>query len=246
MTFPNNDRILAMLLRWKTACMGSTTVDLREFFADDPDVREHPELLTELENWQRDIERIERYNGGSEDPPEIPGFRTDGLIGEGGMGVVYHARDVKLHRSVAVKWIRGGHFAGEAAKQRFINEAMLASRLEHANIVRIYQYGEAGGLAYLVMDYMDGGSLAQFWGNRPQSPRTVAEAVEILSQAVAYAHRKYVIHRDLKPSNILLTADGTPKISDFGLARALDVDSDITKTGVPLGTFSYMAPEQAR
>ncbi|MCA9050417.1 MAG: protein kinase, partial [Planctomycetaceae bacterium] len=245
MTPSEEDQLIALCVRWKEANADLRTTDPRDFFADDPIVCRQPELLSEFPACLRNIERLEKFARDPESPPEIPGFLTGEVIGEGGMGIVYRGFEVGLQRTVAVKWIRGGRFAGESARQRFLNEAQFTSRLEHANIVRVYRYGELDGLAYLIMEFVKGGNLSQLWKNNPQPPRSTAETVEILARAVAYAHRRNVIHRDLKPSNVLQSSDGTPRISDFGLARALDAESDITRTGVPLGTFCYMAPEQA-
>src|SRR5262249_42165963 len=128
---------------------------------------------------------------------------------------------------------------------RFRSEAEAVARLQHANIVQIHDVGEQDGRPYFALEYVEGGSLAQRLGGTPQPSRPAAELVRTLAAAMDAAHRRGVVHRDLKPANVLLTADGTPKIADFGLAKRLDADTGHTRTGAVVGTPSYMAPEQA-
>src|SRR5262249_50622558 len=135
--------------------------------------------------------------------------------------------------------------AGPAEVLRFRTEAEAVARLQHPNIVQIHEVGEHQGQPYCALEYLRGGTLAARLARTPQPTRWSAELVRTLALAVAAAHRAGIVHRDLKPSNVLLTEDGTPKISDFGLAKCLDEDADQTRTGVILGTPSYMAPEQA-
>jgi hypothetical protein len=129
---------------------------------------------------------------------------------------------------------------------RFRKEAQAIARLQHPDIVRIHDVGQAGGLPYLSLEFLDGGSLAQRIQGRPQDITQAARTIHILARAIHAAHLQGIVHRDLKPANILLTADGRPKIADFGLARRLGDNSDQTRTGSILGTPDYMAPEQAR
>src|SRR5439155_24716563 len=125
-------------------------------------------------------------------------------------------------------------------------EAEAVARLQHPNIVQIYEVGEQGGRPFLSLEYVDGGSLAQRLDDAPQPPAAAARLVETLARAVHAAHRQQVVHRDLKPANILLTADGVAKVTDFGLAKRLDAETAaVTRTGTVLGTPGYMAPEQA-
>jgi serine/threonine-protein kinase len=166
-------------------------------------------------------------------------------IGRGGMGVVYRARHEALKRPVALKMILAGGHAGAQERARFRVEAEAAARLQHPNIVQIHEVGEADGLPYCALEFVEGGSLADRLGGGPLPPREAARLVEALARAMQLAHSRNVVHRDLKPANVLLAPDGTPKITDFGLARQLDSDAGQTQTGVLLGTPSYMAPEQA-
>jgi serine/threonine protein kinase len=172
-------------------------------------------------------------------------YRIVRKIAEGGMGVVYEACKEPLQRTVAVKVVRCGWLAGEAALRRFRTEAQAIARLDHPHIVRIYDYDECDGTPYFTMELMAGGSLSDKLHGEPLPERDAALLVETLARAVQYAHDNKVLHRDLKPANVLLAADGTPKLSDFGLAKLLDADGRQTHTDAVMGTPSYMSPEQA-
>jgi len=172
------------------------------------------------------------------------GYVIERELGRGGMGVVYQARHVALQRTVALKMILAGDYAGQAELQRFRTEAEAIARLQHPNIVQIYEVGEQNGLPYFSLEFCDGGSLDRKLNGTPLPPLEAANLVETLARAMQVAHDKGIIHRDLKPANILLAADGTPKITDFGLAKKLD-EAGHTATGAIVGTPSYMAPEQA-
>ncbi len=177
--------------------------------------------------------------------PAIPGYELLDVLGRGGMGVVYRARQLGFNRLVALKMIRAGAAAEPGEYARFRIEAEAVARLRHPNIVPVYDIGEADGCPYFSMEHLDGGSLAARARTEPLSPRRAAEVVEALARAMHHAHVLGVVHRDLKPSNVLLDADGTPKVTDFGLARLLDADVTRTASEVVLGTACYMAPEQA-
>jgi hypothetical protein len=177
--------------------------------------------------------------------PCLPGYSVEGVLGRGGMGVVYRARHLALNRPVALKMIRAGASSSASALARFRSEAQAAARLQHPNIVQIYEVGEHDGLPYCALELVEGGSLAAKVGKERPAPREAARLVEVLAGAMHFAHCRNVVHRDLKPANVLLAADGTPKVTDFGLARQLDTDSGQTRPGVVMGTPSYMAPEQA-
>jgi WD40 repeat protein len=173
------------------------------------------------------------------------GYEVRGELGRGGMGVVYLAWNLGLNRPCALKMILAGPHAGSVAAARFRVEAEAAARLHHPGIVQVYHVGEAGGLPFLELEFVSGGSLDRVLDGTPWTPRAAAKMVEGLSRAMALAHRKGLIHRDLKPANILLDQDGSPKITDFGLAKNLDWDGGLTKTQAILGSPSFMAPEQA-
>jgi serine/threonine-protein kinase len=169
-----------------------------------------------------------------------------GVLGRGGMGIVYRARHVRLKRLVALKMIRSVETPGPLEQERFRGEAEAVARLQHPNVVQIFEVGEAEGQPFLALEYVEGGSLANKLAGTPLPVREAAQLAETIARAVHAAHGQGVIHRDLKPANVLLTKDGVPKITDFGLAKQLDADSGQTQMGQILGTPSYMAPEQAR
>jgi tetratricopeptide (TPR) repeat protein len=161
------------------------------------------------------------------------------------MGVVYQARQCSLKRLVAVKMILAGAHTDPKVRARFRTEAEAVARLQHPNIVNIYEVGESDGRPFLSLEYIDGGSLLRQIAGTARPEREAARLVETLARAVHYTHQRGILHRDLKPNNVLLTADGTPKITDFGLAKILGADAGPTRTETLLGTPSYMAPEQA-
>jgi eukaryotic-like serine/threonine-protein kinase len=166
-------------------------------------------------------------------------------IARGGMGVVYRARQRSLGRTVAVKLILGGALAGKEFVQRFRTESAAAAILQHPNIVAIHDVGVHDGRHYFSMDYVEGRSLAQLVGQQPLVPVRGARYVELIAEAIHYAHERGILHRDLKPSNVLIDPHDQPRITDFGLARRLDEDSSLTMTGQVLGSPNFMPPEQA-
>jgi WD40 repeat protein/tRNA A-37 threonylcarbamoyl transferase component Bud32 len=174
----------------------------------------------------------------------IPGYEILSTLGRGGMGVVYKARQVKLDRIVALKMILSGAHAGPDELARFRTEAEAIARLQHPNIVQVHEVGEHEGKPFFSLEFCAGGTLDRKLAGTPLRPLEAARFLETLAWAMHAAHQANVIHRDLKPANVLLTADGTPKITDFGLAKKLG-EAGRTATGDVMGTPSYMAPEQA-
>ncbi len=173
-------------------------------------------------------------------------YRVIETLGRGGMGVVYKAWQENLDRVVAVKMISAGAHAGAEQKARFLREAKTAARLQHPGIVAVYDWGEDEGVPFYSMEYVPGHDLAaEVREAGPLEPKRAGVLVKAVGEALAYAHSQQVLHRDLKPQNLLLTLDGTVKISDFGLAKAMDPEASFTGTGQVLGTAGYMAPEQA-
>jgi serine/threonine protein kinase len=230
--------------------------------------------LTPMSN--ADIWRLNRssVDGGApiytiqpNDIEAIPGYELLGILGRGGMGIVFRARQLSLKRQVALKMILTGRHARPTERARFQREAEAVARLQHPNIVQIYEVGEQNGLPYCALEFVNAGSLAQFLGNNPQLPRLGAQFVFELAQAMHYAHKRGIVHRDLKPANILLQLDESrilkdgqmadtavfsdlmsyvPKITDFGLAKHMGGEEGPFRHGAVVGTPSYMAPEQAR
>ena len=174
----------------------------------------------------------------------VPGYEIVRELGRGGMGVVYQARHIKLDRPVALKMILAGSHAGAADLARFQTEAEAIARLRHPNIVQVYEVGEHERKPFFSLEFCGGGSLEKKLGGTPLPSKEAASLVGTLARAMQAAHEQKVIHRDLKPANVLLAEDGTPKITDFGLAKKLD-EAGQTASGAVMGTPSYMAPEQA-
>jgi serine/threonine protein kinase/predicted Zn-dependent protease len=177
--------------------------------------------------------------------PMVTGYHILSELGRGGMGVVYLARDTSLQRLVALKMGLSGNLAGSEELARFRTEAEALARLNHPNIVAVYEVAECEGRPYLAMEFVEGGTLASRLRDCLPEPKVTAALLETLARAMHAAHGCHVVHRDLKPANVLLTADGTPKVTDFGLAKRLDDDSGKTRSNAIMGTASYMAPEQA-
>ena len=178
--------------------------------------------------------------------PTIPGYELLGVLGRGGMGIIYRVRHLKLNRIIALKMLLSGEFARAVEVARFMREARAVAALQHPNIVQIYDVGEVEGRPYFTMELVEGGSLAQRIADTrtAKDPKQAAELAATLARGMHVAHQAGIVHRDLKPGNILLSCDGIPKISDFGLASRFDGECSLTGTEARLGTPSYMSPEQ--
>ncbi len=218
-----------------------------------------PELLSEVRDRLRRLRELEAQvdslfptsgsaTGTVEPPdggfPQISGYEIQAILGRGGMGVVYKARHLRLNRLVALKMLRAGAYAGADERARFQREAEAVASLHHPNIVEIYDVGDDEGFPFFTMELLEGGSLAQALSGTPQPARQAAALLITLAEAVQVAHQAGIVHRDLKPGNILLTAQGTTKVADFGLARHFEGEPALTLSGSRMGTPSYMAPEQ--
>ncbi len=176
----------------------------------------------------------------------VGGYQILDIVGQGGMATVYRAHQLSMDRDVALK-VLPRHLLRQAnSLERFKQEANIIARLEHRAIVPVHDYGEHDGLPYIVMRYMDGGSVAELLLHGPLLPQRALHIVEQIALALDYAHQKGVLHRDLKPSNILLDASGDAYITDFGIARILGENAPSLTTSGVVGTPSYMSPEQAQ
>jgi tRNA A-37 threonylcarbamoyl transferase component Bud32 len=182
-------------------------------------------------------------------PTQLGRYRIVKVLGRGAMGVVYEGLDPRLERPVAIKTILKGHLLDETLADeysaRFVREAQAAARLNHPNIVTVFDFGEQGDVAYLVMEFIRGQELAEAFdrGERFALPEALRIVGELLD-ALAYAHAQGVVHRDVKPANVMIDAGGRVKLTDFGVARLADANQDRTAPGTMVGTPSYMSPEQ--
>jgi len=233
----------------------------------------HPDLADELQSFFADQDNFERL-AGPPGPPEAlaaqavaeaatlapgptegfaPGVRVRYFgdyelleeIARGGMGVVFKARQLSLNRTVALKMILAGQLASAEDVHRFRTEAEAAGNLDHPNILPIHEVGEHQGQHFFSMKLIEGGSLTQYLPRLTGDPRAAARLLATVARAVHFAHQRGILHRDLKPANILLDNEGQPYVTDFGLAKRVLADSQLTQSGVIVGTPSYMAPEQA-
>jgi WD40 repeat protein/tRNA A-37 threonylcarbamoyl transferase component Bud32 len=189
------------------------------------------------------------------DFPRVRGYEIIAVVGIGGMGIVYEAQHKELNRRVAIKTLRGEALADREYRERFRAEAEAIARLQHANIIQVFEIGSVEALPFepnpspfIALEFVDGGSLANH-ARAPQPPRSAAKMIETLARAAHAVHLLGVIHRDLKPANVLLTREGEPKIADFGIAKQLDTGKpntgrSLTRAGTVMGTPEYMAPEQ--
>jgi serine/threonine protein kinase len=174
----------------------------------------------------------------------IGGYEVVGLVGSGGMGAVYKAYQRSLARYVAIKIISSRAADEPGFKERFVTEGLAIARLRHPNIVTAFDFADDGGVAYLVSEFVDGGTLADQLGSALPLDY-VMHMLSPLAGALDYAHSRGVLHRDVKPTNVLIQRDGTPVLTDFGLARILGPATGASQTNAPLGTLEYMSPESA-
>lgn len=191
----------------------------------------------------------EASSSGEEPPPDprpdVPGFELLETVGKGSTGAVYRARRLANDALVALKILRADVRLGSHERARFRAEGEAISRLQHPNVVQVYEVGEWVGRPYLVLEFVAGGSLARRLATGPLDIPNAVRLTETLARAVQHVHDHNILHRDLNPANVLLTADGVPKITDFGLAKVVQTGPELTRSGTVLGTPGYMAPEQA-
>jgi len=219
-----------------------------------PESEDPAEAATTLEPAGSGTGSVAPATGGARPHTTLqPGWRLGeryeivSVLGAGGMGIVYRARDLKLLRDVALKVIRPDLLQDAAVSERFRREILLSSQITHKNILRVHDLGESDGLSYISMNFVEGETLQDLLKREgPLDPEKVVSLAIQLCDAMAAAHDASVIHRDLKPQNILLDKEGTAYIADFGISRSLDSGETMTRQGAVLGTVDYMSPEQAR
>lgn len=247
------------MLEWEERTASGTPVSPADLCPDDP------ELASRLADEIRLLEAFDALIADGDEaieatPAAIGKYVVEGVLGRGGMGVVYRGWDPALHRTVAIKMIGVVPWSTSRLRERFEKEGQVLAQLKHPNIVTVYEAGVHDGLPYLVMEHVTGGSLADHRDQlAPKGSVTMLNFMEKVARALQFAHDKGVLHRDLKPANILIAANGEPLVADFGLAKLLDTDavedsasasnSASTPTGLTAhsarpGTPAYMAPEQ--
>ena len=214
-----------------------------------PELRRRVELCRDLDGR---LDKIFPSSDGSQsiEPatvtvPNIPGYTIKGVLGRGGLGIVYHAHHASLNRSVALKMLLAGEYAGALELTRLLREARAIAAVQHPNIVQVYDVGDVDGLPFFTMELVENGTLFQRLEGRPLPALEATALLLQLASAIETAHQAGIVHRDLKPANVLIASDGTAKISDFGLARHTQEQSVVSCMG-QMGTPSYMAPEQVR
>jgi WD40 repeat protein len=246
------DLLAELVDRYEDAAAAGRTPDLAALTRDCPELRARLESeLRRLTEFDRLIDVTRPHPGpppaDGEPLPAVAGYVVQALLGEGGMGVVYRARQLYPERPVALKMIRAGARASREDLLRFQTEAEAIASLHHPGIVQLFELGVHEGRPYFSLELVEGGSLARRLDGQPLPPRRAAELVRDVARAVQHAHQRGVIHRDLKPGNILLDGEGRPKITDFGLARRLQEETlrdRLTPASALVGTPCYMAPEQ--
>jgi WD40 repeat protein/tRNA A-37 threonylcarbamoyl transferase component Bud32 len=254
---PDRERLLDdVVLSYLKAVDAGEAPDPRDVIANNPDLADDLIPFFEQEKCASGVfasmtASLERAGGADAGAAGLVG-RTLGdcevlkEIDRGGMGIVYKARQKRLNRPVALKVIRRAELADAGEVDRFRRDAEHLAALDHPNIVKLYEVGDYDGLPYLVMQLIDGDSLARCLPRYAADPRAAARLVATSARAVHHAHQRRILHRDLKPANILIDADGQPHVTDFGLARKIEGSGDATPSGAVVGTPEYMAPEQAR
>jgi serine/threonine protein kinase len=254
LAMPNQDRwsIVRAMFDAVSGLAAAQRDKFLDFACPDAGIRAEVESLLAADDsagdWDLPSDRGHVASTTQEPLPEIPGYRVESLLGSGGVGSVYAARNTTTGAMVAVKVVRSVGL-GSQAVLRFRQECRALSRLSHPGIVRLIETGSAAGLTYLVMEFIDGLPLDAWLAEGRHSPQRCIGVVRSMLDALAHAHDAGVVHRDLKPRNVLVAMDGTPRLVDFGVARLTADDGRRTgyrtETGHLVGTFAYMSPEQA-
>ena len=244
------NRLIELLVHWEDQYRIHVDLDAEELCRDCPELVD--EIAPRIERRRRLLEKLDtpdkllELEGTTFAPlPIIPGYELYEVLGTGATGVVYKARQIALDRVVAIKLVGHGVGSSPSDWRRICAEAEMVAKFQHPNIVQIHEVGQVASRPYLTLEYVASGTLSDLLQGQPVSAQIAASITTQLAVAVHHAHERGIIHRDIKPTNVLMTADGTPKLTDFGLAKRLDIDLGHTQSGTILGTPCYMAPEQA-
>lgn len=242
--------IIDLVADFQSQLMQGRQPDLAEICKDRLDllshVRQAIEKVNRFQAAQRDVTLAQTRRSSVTELPHLPGFEILGVLGRGGMGIVYRAVQSRLGRVVALKMVLDREEPNERQIARFLYEAEAMASVQHPQIAQIFESGEYDGRPYLVMELLERGSLAQRWkDNANRAPRDVARIMAKIGRGVAAAHLQGIVHRDLKPGNVLFDSQDEPKVTDFGLAKGSS-GRDLTATEATIGTPAYMSPEQAR
>ena len=213
---------------------------------DAPSIAEYRQRFPDIALEDHDFEQADASRGfAREEPYHVEGYEILGVLGQGGMGVVLKAKQTRIQRIVAIKMLLPNAVASTSDLLRFRTEVEATASLQHAHIVRVFEFGECGGRPFYTMEYINGPTLQQRISEGPVAGRVAARYMALVARSIHHAHEHGILHRDLKPSNVLLDGNDQPHVTDFGIAKRLTGDAGPTRTGSIVGTPSYMAPEQA-
>lgn len=252
----SEEQLADLMLQWEDRRLAGLAVSADELCCDCPELARELARRIEIVESLEDLLSVDRVRSISNQttapgrsglatpqPTSIPGYEILDVLDQGGMGIVYRARQIDLSRIVAVKMMAGAHPSGPRLS-RFRTECRAIAQLHHPNLVEIFEFGETDVGPYFSMELVEGGNLTERLKSDPPGCEEAAALVESIARVVHEVHERGIIHRDLKPANILLTLASVPKVTDFGLAKLLDEESGHSRTGEVLGTLAYMAPEQ--
>jgi serine/threonine protein kinase len=223
----------------------SREVQVSAYFQRFPYLALNPLAVAELRQRDEELRRSRDVNEVANSAKRLDRFELGEVLGQGATAIVYRAFDTRLRRAVALKRLRGEPLGSEGAVKRFLGEALHVAQLRHPGIVRLYEAGRSEGSCFLVMELVEGTTLARCTKSARIPRRQAVELVVDIAEALAHAHSQGIVHRDIKPSNILLDSQDRAYLTDFGLARSEGRETTLTADGQILGTPAYMSHEQA-